>query len=259
MSSAKKKALAYAGAFFSLYKRNGDFMGYKSEIIKKIKEGAKIKITGDSLSAGTGSSCCVRTDEVVFKDGEDIFYRKTAPNSWGGLFAKYISEKYPCSSVINKGCDGANTTQLLNNFDKIVDEDDDIVILLAGANDRKRPDGLHELYDNLIKFTELMEKKGKILVLASLNPSTESNEFYINRIHHSEDIETILTMVADEKNLLFVDNYRYIQNYLVASGKKIDDIICCEGCKNDGLHPGDFVQKLMYMNLMETLGFGIRL
>ena len=91
MSSAKKKALAYAGAFFSLYKRNGDFMGYKSEMIKKIKEGAKIKITGDSLSAGTGSSCCVRTDEVVFKDGEDIFYRKTAPNSWGGLFAKYIS------------------------------------------------------------------------------------------------------------------------------------------------------------------------
>ena len=133
------------------------------------------------------------------------------------------------------------------------------MILLAGANDRKRPDGLHELYDNLIKFTELMEKKGKILVLASLNPSTESNEFYINRIHHSEDIETILTMVADEKNLLFVDNYRYIQNYLVASGKKIDDIICGEGCKNDGLHPGDFVQKLMYMNLMETIGFGIRL
>lgn len=245
---------------FSVYKKkNGDFMGQRSEIIRKIRAGAKIKITGDSLSAGTGSSLCVKTDEIIFNDGENVFYRKTAPNSWGGLFAKYISEKYPCSRVVNKGCDGANTTQLLRNIDKIIDDDDDIVILLAGANDRKRPGGIRELYDNLIEFSEIMEKRGKLLVLASLNPSTESNEFYFNRIHHSEDIETVLTAAADEKNLLFVDNYRYIQRYLIASGKRIDDIICGEGCKNDGLHPSDFVQRLMYMNLMETLGFGIRL
>lgn len=234
-------------------------MGHKSEIIKKIQKGAKIKIAGDSLSAGTGSSQCLRTDEVIFKDGDNVFYRKIAPNSWGGLFERYIKEKYPLSSVKNSGCDGANTTQLLNNLDKIVDDEDDIVILLAGANDRKRKDGLNELYKNLIRICEVMEEKGKILVLASLNPSTEKNEFYVNRIHHSEDIETILSMVAEEKDLLFVDNYRYIQRYLLTSGRKIDDIICGVGCENDGLHPGDFVQKLMYLNLMETLGFGVRL
>lgn len=233
-------------------------MGHKSEIIKKIKNGAKIKIAGDSLAAGTGSSLCVKTDEVIFRDGENVFYRKTAPNSWGGLFEKYIKEKYPLSSVINKGCDGANTTQLLNNIDKIIDDDDDIVILLAGANDRKRINGLQELYENLISFSEIMERKKKILVLASLNPSSEKNEFYRTRIHRSEDIETVMTMAADEKNLLFADNYRYIQRYLTASGKRIDDIICGAGCENDGLHPSDFVQRLMYFNLMETLGLGVR-
>lgn len=233
-------------------------MGTKAEIIKRIQEGAKIKITGDSLSAGTGSSQCIRTDEVIFKDGDSVFYRKEAPNSWGGLFEKYIKEKYPLSAVVNKGCDGANTTQLLNNFDKIVDADDDIVILLAGANDRKRPDGLRELYENLHAFSKRIKDMGKILVLASLNPSTEKNEFYVNRLHRSEDIVTVMSMAADEEELLFADNYRYIQRYLTYSGRKIDDIICGADCKNDGFHPSDFVQKLMYMNLMETIGLGIR-
>ena len=234
-------------------------MSHKSDIIRKIIDGAKIKIIGDSLSAGTGSSQCVQTDEVIFKDGENIFYRKIAPNSWGGLFSKYISEKYPQSTVVNLGCDGANTTQLISNYDKLVDEDDDIIILLAGTNDRKRENGLHELYKNQIHFADLAEQKGKELVLVSLNPSTENNEFFYSRIHHSEDVVTVLSLVADVKNLLFVDNYRYIQRYLLTTGKKIDDIICGIGCKNDGLHPGDFVQKLMYINLMEVLGLGIRL
>ena len=234
-------------------------MSHKSDIIRKIIDGAKIKIIGDSLSAGTGSSQCVQTDEVIFKDGENIFYRKIAPNSWGGLFSKYISEKYPQSTVVNLGCDGANTTQLISNYDKLVDEDDDIIILLAGANDRKRENGLHELYKNLIHFADLAEQKGKELVLVSLNPSTENNEFFYSRIHHSEDVVTVLSLVADVKNLLFFFFYRYIQRYLLTTGKKIDDIICGIGCKNDGLHPGDFVQKLMYINLMEVLGLGIRL
>lgn len=234
-------------------------MSHKSDIIRKIINGANIKIIGDSLSAGTGSSQCIETKELIFKDGENSYYRKIAPNSWGGLFSKYINEKFPKSSVVNLGCDGANTTQLINNYNRLVEEKDDIIILLAGANDRKRENGLQELYNNLIHFSDLAEKSGKELILVSLNPSTERNELFYTRIHHSEDIVTVLSFVADEKNLLFVDNYRYIQHYLLTSGKKIDETICGVGCKNDGLHPGDFVQKLMFMNLMEVLGLGLRL
>lgn len=232
-------------------------MGEKSEIIKKIKSGAKIKIAGDSLAAGTGSSNCVFTDREIFRDGQNIFYQKLAPNSWGGLFKKYIEEKYPLSSVENRGCDGANSTQILKNLQHIVEPDDDIVIMLLGANDRKRENGLSELYDNLSKIAGIMRREGKLLVLVSLNPSTWENEHYYTRLHHSEDIVTVLSLVADENGLLFADNYRYIQRYLLYTGRTIGDIICSVGCKNDGLHPCDTVQKLMYLNLMETLGFGV--
>lgn len=34
---------------------------------------------------------------------------------------------------------------------------------------------------------------------------------------------------------------------------KIDDIIYGEGCGNDGLHPSDYVQKLIFQNLIQTL------
>ena len=41
--------------------------------------------------------------------------------------------------------------------------------------------------------------------------------------------------------------------YLAKNQLVIDDIICGDGCINDGLHPADPVQQLMFQNLIETL------
>jgi hypothetical protein len=50
-----------------------------------------------------------------------------------------------------------------------------------------------------------------------------------------------------------IDSYKYTMEYLAKNRLVIDDIIYGEGCGNDGLHPSDYVQKLIFENLIETL------
>ena len=38
--------------------------------------------------------------------------------------------------------------------------------------------------------------------------------------------------------------------YIEKNNLALDDIIYGEGCANDGLHPSDFVQKLIFDNII---------
>ncbi len=94
---------------------------------------------------------------------------------------------------------------------------------------------------------------GKMVVLLTPTPSVHSNEYYPNRIYHTDEVVGILRDIADSKNFLLVDNYKYITEHLAKNQLVIDDVIYGEGCINDGLHPSDYVQKLIFQNLIETL------
>ncbi|MSR90397.1 hypothetical protein [Inconstantimicrobium porci] len=49
----------------------------------------------------------------------------------------------------------------------------------------------------------------------------------------------------------------YVQDYLLFTGRTIEDIIIQENCMNDELHPSDFVHELIYRNLMKSIGLGV--
>ena len=115
-----------------------------------IRQGAQINIIGDSLAAGAGSSDSYSTEEVILHDGDDVFVRRAAPNSWWSRFQNYIDDKYPGCTVVNNGCGGAFSFQLKNHLPSVFQEDkDDIIFLFLGANDRKRVNGMDELRSNL--------------------------------------------------------------------------------------------------------------
>lgn len=63
----------------------------------------------------------------------------------------------------------------------------------------------------------------------------------------------ILKEVAVNKGVLLIDNYQFILDYLTAHNQKIDDIIFNADGVGDGLHPGDFVQKLIFENVISEL------
>lgn len=209
----------------------------------------KIKIIGDSIAAGVGSSNLKDTDEIIFEDENSTFYKRIAPNSWWGL----LENKFKNVEINNLGCGGAYSYQLLNNLDKLIDKDDDIIIILVGLNDRKRKDGLNELYENLNKIIDELKNQRKKIVLLTPPPSTAENENFPNRIYHTNEIVETIRKVAEEKKVMLIDIYNHINEYLVNQKIKIEDIIYGEGCKNDGLHPGDKIQSLMYERIINDL------
>ena len=225
------------------------------EIRQLLQRGAHINIIGDSLAAGAGSSGSWKTDKVILCDGEENFMRRIAPNSWWGSFETYLKDKFPGCTLENNGCGGASSGQLRNGIEQLFCEDrDDIIFLFFGANDRKRENGMQERRDNLSWMIRFFREKGKEMVVFTPTPSTVMNEAYVNRLYHMEDVANIIIDVAEKEGVILADNYNYIMEYLLFSGKKIDEILFGCGCSNDGCHPADAAQLLIYRNLLKTLG-----
>ena len=67
-------------------------------------------------------------------------------------------------------------------------------------------------------------------------------------------MDEVLREVAKNRGVQLIDMYQYILNYLKDHHQKIEDIIYNPDEVGDGLHPGDFVQKLMFEKLIGDLG-----
>lgn len=219
-----------------------------------LQDGCAIKVIGDSIAAGSGSSGIKDTRELIFQDSLGAYTRREAPHSWWALLDRYIKKKYPGSGVRSLGCGGACSFQILEQLPRLVSPEDKVVFLLVGLNDRKRPDGMKELARNIPALLGRLAEMGKYTVLLTPTPSTEENEHAPNRLHHTPQVVETLRRAAGEAHVLLVDLYKDIGDYLEASGKKLEDIIFGEGCKNDGLHPGDAMQEIMFESVVRTLG-----
>jgi lysophospholipase L1-like esterase len=216
-------------------------------------KGIKIKIIGDSIAAGAGSSMSFKTEELIFEEDGTKFFRRVAPNSWWGLLEQYLRDNYITCTVENKGCGGAFSYQINKYLDTLISSDDDLVFVLMGLNDRKRTNGMEELKTNCECVVDQLLSKDKMVVLLTPTPSVHDNEYYPNRIYHTDEVVGILRDIADSRKIPVVDNYKYIMEYLAKNQLMIDDIIYGEGCGNDGLHPSDYIHKLIFQNLIETL------
>lgn len=226
-----------------------------SSVYKSVfQKGIRIKIIGDSIAAGAGSSMSYKTDELIFEEDGIKYCRRIAPNSWWGLLEQYLKGNYACCTLENKGCGGAFSYQILEHIDTLVAEEDELVLVLMGLNDRKRKSGMEELRHNCNTVLDRLMKDGKMVMLLTPNPSSYENEHYPNRLYHTPEVVGILRETARENGVQLIDNYKYIEEYLKDNRLIIDDIIFADGCKNDGLHPSDKVQKLMFHNVIETLG-----
>ena len=220
------------------------------------KPNVRINIIGDSIAAGAGSTGAYKTEQLIFEDTKQ-FFRRVAPNSWWGLLEAYLKKKNSTLTVTNNGCGGAYSYQIKNHLEDIISEEDNIVFILMGLNDRKRKDGMTELKENSEKILDELISRRKMVVVLTPNPSVHSNEYYENRLYHTDEVVEILRKAAKNKCVRLIDLYQYILDYLNDHNQKIDDVILNPDGVGDGLHPGDFVQKLMFEKIIKELGIYI--
>ena len=225
------------------------------EAIKKTSP-IKIKLLGDSITHGVGGTGWEMNGEPIAED----FKRSPDSFCWAKLFAERMKEKYG-AEVVNNGCTGTTIQFILEHFEALVSEDDDLVICTIGTNNRHRykKDGERPtreawgkvFYDAVLELNELFaQRKIPVIFVANL-PASQKNEqdgedFY--RVLHMDDINEIYKRAQAKEGFALISLYDLVDAYVKEKEILVDALLC------DGLHPSDEGYQVMFSLLCEALG-----
>ena len=153
------------------------------------------------------------------------------------------------AKVENFGISGIGTAEVLSIKTSLIEDDDNIVIIQLGTNDRFKtntPEKSKYLLKELIKYCEGLGKK--VIQFCSLPASVSDEE---TRNWTMKDLDRIINEIASERNQDYLSQYKLFKKYCEEQGIIIDKIL------SDGLHPNDKGYKLMYINACIFLGIPI--
>ncbi len=221
------------------------------ELLKSVlstKKNPRIKLLGDSITHGFGGT--------GFKMNEVPFIGKFGRNDngycWANRFKHFLEEKYGCT-VVNNGCNGTKIEYVIENFDALVDKEDDFILCTIGTNNRhvyintgykpSREELGEAFYRNVEKLYELLTATGKEFVLVANIPAAqfkeESGEKFW-RILHMDDINAIYKKAAEKYGFAFISMYDLFTEYCKTNQITVDSLL------GDGLHPNDQGYDVMY-------------
>ena len=222
----------------------------------KITKGMKIKLLGDSITHGVGGTGFCQNGEPIAHG----FARNPEGYCWAKTFKEYVEKEYG-AELQNNACTGTKIEFIIENFDTLVSEDDDLIICTIGTNNRHhlketgyprtREDMGEEFYNNVLKLNEMFNSRGKKVIFIANIPASEENErdrveFW--RVLHMDDINEIYKRAAKTAGFDFISMYDLMTEYTSSHGIKIDDLLC------DGLHPSDKGYDVMFELIKAALG-----
>ena len=231
-----------------IYKRIYDFS-------KLIFKGCKVKLIGDSITAGQGgtnfnSNFNTSGGELITdKIWKKSWYTNDTGTCWANSLKDYLTQKFGCT-VKNYGCPGIGVDQMILAIDDLVRDDDELVIYMIGTNNRHNMQ-LSEFYSKLKQIYEIITiTKGKKCIMMSCMPASVENELSNNRIFHAEDIDNMYFKLSCEKNIEYISVYKEVLKYCDTKGINVDTLLT-----SDGLHPNDVGYGVMFMIICVALGF----
>ena len=233
------------------------------EIMSKVvlsEKKVKIKLLGDSITQGVGGTGYAEDGEV-FIDG---YAYNDNGYCWANLFKAHMEEHYNCS-VTNKACSGKAIEFLIENFDILVDSDDDIIICAIGTNNRSQRfdlppkhtkfEHMENFYQNVIKLYGMFKEKGKDVIFISNIPASIENEkdgSFFWRIFHMNDVNDIFMKASVVCGFPFVSLYSEFMQYCDLKDRTVESFLA------DSVHPNDEGHNLIFKILLKEFGLGIR-
>lgn len=214
-----------------------------------------IKLLGDSITHGVGGSGFAQNGDPIVEG----FARNPNGYCWANLFKEYMQKHYDCI-VTNNACTGTNIEFILERFDKLVDEQDDLIICMIGTNNRHQyfcdspkhtpEEHLEEFYQNIIKLHQRFIASGKPEIFMAGIPASSENEqdgedYW--RLFHMDDVCASYKKAAKELGFPLISMYDLFLDYCDLYKIKADSLLC------DGLHPNDTGYEVMFSLIKKAL------
>lgn len=219
------------------------------------KKRFSVKLLGDSITQGVGGSSFAQ-DGYPFIKG---FARNPNGFCWANLFKKYLEGKYDCE-VVNNAAKGTRIEFIIENFDTLVDDSDDIIICMIGTNNRHqykanavqktRVEFARAFYENVVTLHRKFKKaKKEVIFIANIPASPKNEQGGENywRILHMSDINDIYKHASQEEGFCFISLYDLFSAYLKENNVDIHSTL------KDGLHPNDEGYKIIFNLLLKEL------
>ena len=227
-------------------------MTLRDQITHLILSGCAIKLLGDSLTIGSGSSDSDLTGAVIYHP----FYRQKGKLCWASLLTEHLAQ-FGCT-LDNVGCYGTTSDEMVEHWQELYcPERDRLVFCMIGANDKKVAQGMDRLERNLRFVCDTVLGDGNALILMTPNPATKANDAKANRLYPQSAVAQVVRRVWEDYSdrVLLIDNHQAMEDHCAARGITMDEFLQVGvGPENDGLHPGDVAYRFYFEHICRELG-----
>lgn len=200
-----------------------------------------IKLLGDSITCGNGGTGYAVDGKLIY----DTFYQNTKGFCWANELKSILEKKYNCT-VNNYGCGGTTSTDLYNHLDDLVENDDDIVIVSIGTNNRRIGDGVNVFKTDIVNIYNYLIDNNKIPIFVS--PITSNYEYTSTYSYNMYELDNELYLLSKQHNFLYIPMYKEFNEYLNKHGLAFGKV------STDGTHPNDLGYKIMLNIFLKYFG-----
>ena len=216
----------------------------------------RIKLLGDSITHGVGGTGFKQNGEKI----TDKFSRNPDGFCWAKLFKEHMESRYNCR-VTNNACTGTDIRFILQHFDELVSEEDDIVVCTIGTNNRhqyfetgekqSKEQYMRSFYRNILALYEKFREAGKDVIFCANIPASQANErdgenYW--RIFHMDDVRDMYRLAAEQCGFPLISFYDGFAEYCLQKNIPLEILL------RDGLHPNDEGYRVMFSILMREIG-----
>ncbi len=220
------------------------------------KSPVRIKLLGDSITHGVGGTGFAQNGEHIITK----YARNPDGYCWAKQFKELLETNYTCS-VINNGCSGTGVLFTVDNFEQLVDAEDDLILCTIGTNNRHQAmssgpkrtpqEQADRFYGFLLQLHDKLLAAGKPVIFMANIPASRENEqdgkdYW--RIIHMNDIRDLYHKAAAERGFPLISMYDRFMEYCEENNVTVDELL------SDGLHPNDRGYDVMFALLKKELG-----
>ena len=216
----------------------------------------RIKLLGDSITHGVGGTGFKQSGGVIV----DGYARNPDGYCWANEFKEYMESEFNCE-IINNACTGTNIEFIINNFEKLVSKDDDIVLCTIGTNNRhqyfkdapkrSKEEHMTRFYNNIVKLGNIFKEKNIDFVFVANIPAAQANECDGEdywRLFYMKDVNRMYLKASAEEGFPVISLYSLFVDYCESNGITVDSLLC------DGLHPNNEGHRVMFKLLVKEIG-----